>query len=92
VPILFVAFALSDELRRQMSRITGLDDLMDGNAGDPQEVNGGVMCSMSMPIITICAMIMMMIMVNLLNLIFRWLPFFKICFPLPNLKAKGGAA
>jgi hypothetical protein len=31
-------------------------------------------------------------MVNLLNLIFRWLPFFKICFPLPNLKAKGGAA
>ena len=45
-----------------------------------------------MPIITICAMIMMMLMVNLLNLVFRWLPFFKICFPLPNLKAKGGAA
>jgi len=87
-----VAFALSDELRRQMSRITGLGDLMDGNAGDPQAINGGVMCSMSMPIITICAMIVMMLMVNLLNLIFRWLPFFKICFPLPNLKAKGGAA
>jgi hypothetical protein len=87
-----VAFALSDELRRQMSRITGLDDLMKGNAANPQDVDGGVMCSMSMPIITICAMIMMMLMVNLLNLIFRWLPFFKICFPLPNLKAKGGAA
>jgi len=28
--------------------------------------------------------------VILLNIVFWWLPFFKICFPLPKLKAKGG--
>jgi len=44
--------------------------------------------SLSIPIITICAMIVLMIFLILLNIIFFWLPFFKICFPVPTLKAK----
>ncbi|HEX9046989.1 MAG TPA: hypothetical protein VF988_08165 [Verrucomicrobiae bacterium] len=48
----------------------------------------GMICSLSIPIITICALILLMIMVNLLNIIFRWLPFFILCFPLPGLSAK----
>lgn len=48
----------------------------------------GVMCSLSIPIVTICALILLMIIVSLLDFIFRWLPLFVICFPLPGFKAK----
>jgi hypothetical protein len=48
----------------------------------------GMICSLSIPIITICALLLLMIIVSLLNIIFRWLPFFIFCFPLPKLKAK----
>jgi hypothetical protein len=48
----------------------------------------GVMCSLSIPIITICALLMLMIMVTLLDLIFRWIPYFVVCFPLPGFKGR----
>lgn len=51
----------------------------------------GMICSLSLPIITICALILLMIIVSLLDLIFRWMPFFAICFPVPKLKGKGDA-
>jgi hypothetical protein len=31
-----------------------------------------------------------MIIVALLDFIFRWLPWFVMCFPVPGLKGKGG--
>jgi hypothetical protein len=43
-------------------------------------------CGFSIPIITICAFILLNIMLNLLNIIFRWLPFVKICIPFPRPK------
>jgi len=82
-----VAFMISDQLAKQMSRVKGLKQLMDGDMGP--EVGIGMICSFSIPIITICAMIVLMIFVILLNIIFFWLPFLKICFPVPELKAKG---
>ncbi len=48
----------------------------------------GMICTFSLPIITICALILLIIIVTLLDIIFRWLPFFTICFPLPGFKAK----
>jgi hypothetical protein len=48
----------------------------------------GMICSFSLPIITLCALLLLIIIVNLLNIIFRWLPYFFICFPLPGFKAK----
>lgn len=48
----------------------------------------GVMCSLSIPIITICALILLMIIVALLDFIFRWLPLFVVCFPLPGFKGR----
>jgi hypothetical protein len=48
----------------------------------------GMMCSLSIPIITICALLMLMIIVSLLDIIFRWMPFFIFCFPLPKFKSK----
>ncbi len=85
-----VVFTLSDELRRQISRVKSMKDLTDGNIGDADpSVGFSVVCSLSIPIITICALILLMIMVSVLNIIFWWLPYFLMCFPIPKLKAKG---
>jgi hypothetical protein len=51
-------------------------------------VSFGMICSLSIPIITLCALILLIIMVFLLDLIFRWVPYFILCFPVPDLKAK----
>ena len=48
----------------------------------------GMICSLSIPIITICALLLLIIIVTLLDFIFRWLPYFIICFPVPGLKGK----
>lgn len=48
----------------------------------------GMICSLSIPIITLCALILLMIMVTLLDFIFRWLPYFIVCYPIPGLKGK----
>jgi len=82
-----VAFLISDELRNQMARVASLDDLAKGNIGSPG-VGLGFICSFSIPIITICAMILLFVIVIALNLVFFWMPFFKICFPVPTLKGK----
>ncbi|MBM0740398.1 hypothetical protein JOY44_01990 [Phormidium sp. CLA17] len=48
----------------------------------------GKICTFSIPIITICALILLIIIVSLLDLIFKWVPFLIFCLPLPGLKAK----
>jgi hypothetical protein len=48
----------------------------------------GMICSLSIPIITICALILLMIMVSLLDIIFHWVPFFIMCLPFPKFKGK----
>ena len=77
-----VAIELSKQLRAQMQRISGMQDLMDGKVKDEEGLDFGMICSLSIPIITICALILLMIIVQLLNIIFWWLPFFKICLPI----------
>jgi hypothetical protein len=63
-------------------------DLPDiGNTG-PCRKNGesmGMFCSLSIPIVTLCAMVLLFIMVNLFNIFFKWIPWFFTCFPLPGL-------
>lgn len=84
-----VAFMISDQLNQQMQRVRGLKALMNGTIDDPSGFGLGMICSFSIPIITICALIVLFIFVILLNIVFFWLPFLKICFPLPSFKAKG---
>jgi hypothetical protein len=65
--------------------------------GDPQELlkgNGSEdgfeldwVCGFSIPIITICAFILLNIILVIMHLIFWWLPFVKVCFPLPRKRA-----
>jgi hypothetical protein len=48
----------------------------------------GKLCTLSIPIITICALILLIIIVLLLDIIFKWIPYLIFCLPLPGLKAK----
>jgi hypothetical protein len=66
-------------------------DLPGGESGPCKTDTGlsiGMICSISIPIITLCALILLMVVVALLDIVFRWLPYFIICFPIPGLKAK----
>ena len=63
-------------------------DLGAGGSCRTGEINIGMICSLSIPIITICALILLMIIVSLLDFIFRWMPYFIMCFPIPGLKGK----
>jgi len=81
-----VAFMMSKELRNKMQAIN--KDML---KGDPPGGDGsfdiGHICSFSIPIITLIAFILLMIIAILLNIVFWWLPLLKICFPL-KLSAK----
>jgi hypothetical protein len=48
--------------------------------------------SFSLPVITLVAMILMMVMINLLNILFRWLPFAFLALPRLCLRAVAKAA
>ncbi len=81
-----VSMLVSNKLRRQVARAqsASLEDLDEGDIdGDEPSWSLGMICSLSIPIITICAFILLMIFVQLLNIVFWWLPFFKICLPIP---------
>ena len=62
--------------------------------GDPKKLSdgegsaGGVdifwLCSFSLPIITICAFIVLSIFLGILNLILSWMAWIKICIPIPR--------
>jgi hypothetical protein len=81
-----VSLVFTEELRRQAERVQELtiSELDDGKVGEAPKVNIGMICSLSIPIITICALILLLVIVVVLNIVFWWLPFFKICFPIPT--------
>lgn len=82
-----VSFLLSNELRAQMNRVTDLNAALKGQFADGESLDVGLICSFSIPIITICALMVLMIFISLLNIVFWWMPFLRICFPIA-LKAK----
>jgi hypothetical protein len=94
------AFVLSDVLCGQVSAVRGLSfaDLImsvlpfplhkDLGVSPSSCPEGGMVCSFSIPIITICALILLMIIVKLLDIVFFWMPFFQICLPIPKFDAK----
>ncbi len=79
-----VAFLISNKLRQQMESVGNLKDVLNGqvNGSAAAQFDFGTICSFSIPIITICALIVLLIFLYLLNIVFWWIPFFRICFPL----------
>src|SRR5690606_3245333 len=58
-------------------------DLMEGKGGGAP-LGIGWICSFSIPVITLCAFIVLSIFLGLFDLIFRWLAFIKVCLPYPK--------
>jgi hypothetical protein len=83
-----VRILLSNELRGQLGRIKDAKKALEAQIDEGDSVDLGMICSFSIPIITICALLVLMIFLILLNIVFWWLPFFRICFPIP-VKGKG---
>ena len=77
-----VAINVPPEIQRFMDKLN-LQSLMDGEA-PKGGLSFGMICGFSIPIITICAFIILQIFLQLLNIIFFWLPFVKICIPYPK--------
>jgi hypothetical protein len=78
-----VGFMVSNQLRSQLDRITDPKKALNGELGEETRWDLGVICQLSIPIIMICALVVMMIFLGLLNIVFFWLPFFRICLPIP---------
>lgn len=98
------AFVLSDILACQIGQVQDitLGDLVlsvlpwpfhkplpDPEEGGCSEQSGdGLVCSLSIPIVTICALLLLIIIAKVLDYFFRWIPYLIACFPLPGLKGK----
>jgi hypothetical protein len=94
-------FMLSDAMCSQIGRMKGIGfvdlvlsvlpwpfhkDLPSPPPGECKKGDDlGMMLVVSIPIITICALIILIIMVTLLDMVFKWLPFFLFWIP---VKAK----
>ena len=78
-----VAFVMPDSLFNLMQGKP--EDLMKGS-GSASGIGIQWICSFSIPIITLCAFIVLNIFLQLFDLIFRWLLYIKICLPLPKSK------
>jgi len=64
---------------------TTMSGLMSGSGGGPS-LGLGWLCSFNIPLITICAFFVLSIFLSLLNIVFFWLPFIKICIPFPAVQ------
>ncbi len=79
-----VSFKVPPELKQFMERLD-MNNLLEGkhNKGS---IDFGMICGFNIPIITICAFLLLNIILSLLNIIFWWLPFVRICIPFPKSK------
>lgn len=80
-----VSVLVSSQLRKQMTQVN-----KEFETGPGQDFSLGKLCTLSIPIITICALILLMIIVTILNLVFFWLPFFQVCLPMSTPEPEDG--
>jgi hypothetical protein len=78
-----VAFVVPAALNNLLG--TKADNLIKGDAEAASSPDLQWICSFSIPIITICAFIVLNIFLSLFDLIFRWLLFIKVCIPFPKI-------
>ncbi len=85
-----VGFVISNELEKKIRGIAGKEKaILDNEASVSDDgIDIGFICSFSLPIITLCAFILLFIIVILLNIVFWWIPLLKICFPIPLFAKK----
>lgn len=80
-----VGFAMPGKLGQLMTP-ANLDKLKNGEKPGNVDVAIDWICGFNIPIITLCALIVLNIFLQLMNIIFWWLPFVKLCLPIPRKK------
>jgi hypothetical protein len=76
------AFAVPASLLNAIGSST-LDGLSKGNGPAKGGIGIAWICGFSIPLITICAFFVLNIFLQLLNIVFFWMAFIKICIPFP---------
>jgi hypothetical protein len=80
-----VAFVVPPSMQNLLNGSTS--DILDGK-GSTQGLGLTWICGFNIPIITICAFLVLNIFLTLFNLVFGWLFFMKICLPFPKIPPK----
>lgn len=85
-----VALEMPPSMTSLINRVT--PDILKGSGlKDGSDTGLGMICSFSIQIIFMCAFIVLFIFLLLLNIVFWWMPFLKICFPVPVSKPQSKA-
>jgi hypothetical protein len=81
-----VSFLLSDAMRKKMESIVGSEKklITNGASLNPETGDFAFICSFSIQIIFTIAFFLLLMFVVILNIVFSWLIFFKICLPIPK--------
>jgi hypothetical protein len=84
-----IAIEMPPNLRKILDGVTP-KLLKEEPLGEGSDWGIGMICAFSFQIFFILSFIVAFIFLILLNLVFWWLPFIKICFPIPVKKSQGG--
>ena len=76
------AMVMPPDLADEVNKLRFPDGEVDNSGPDGGKIRW--IFVFSIPIVTICAMIILMLMINLLNFIFRWIPFAILRIPFPK--------
>jgi len=83
-----VGIQMPNDLRKKIAKFSenNVAALLSGGPGpgDDNNLSLGMICTFSIQIITLIALILMLIIAFLLNIIFFWVPLLRICFPIPT--------
>ena len=82
-----VTFLMSDAMREKMNSVLGNEKKLLGDdpaVNDPDGLGIAFICSFSIQIIFIVAFFLLLMFVIILNFVFWWIAFFKICLPIPK--------
>jgi len=74
------------DLMNGLNSNAAVQNMWSGGGGPSGGLGIRFICSFSLPVITICAMIMLSIILNLLNIFLGWMAWVKICLPVPVKK------
>ena len=77
------SFQVPGNLMNAMQK-SSMSGLMQGSGSGSSGLSLGWICGFNIPLITICAFFVLNIFLQLLNIVFFWLPFIKICIPFPT--------
>ncbi len=77
-----VAFSVPQDIQNKLGNPK---DMLEGKPGN-NGLTVGWICSFSIPVITLCAFIVLNIFLSLFDLFLRWMLFIKICIPYPKAK------